>query len=78
MTHTPGPWHVDSTHVRHAINTENVHVAMANIGPGLTQEEAIANARLIAAAPRMYEYIENRAKLGSLTARKLLEEINAN
>ena len=57
MTHTPGPWYVDSTHVRHAINTDNVHIAMANIGPGLTEEEALANARLIAAAPELYDLL---------------------
>lgn len=58
MTHTPGPWHVDSTHVSHAINNQEVHIALANIGPGLLQEEALANAYLIAAAPTLLEACE--------------------
>ena len=58
MRHTPGPWHVDSTHVRHAINTNDVHIAMGNIGPGLTEDEGIANANLIAAAPELLDALQ--------------------
>ena len=58
MTYTPKPWHVDSTHVRHAVNSGDVHIAMVNIGPGLTEDEAIANAYLIAATPEMFEALE--------------------
>lgn len=36
-----------------------------------------ANARLIAAAPTMYAYIEMRANEGDLEAKKILENINA-
>ncbi len=43
--------------------------------PDDSRPECEANARLIAACPTMYKYIEDRAKLGSLTARKLLKDI---
>ena len=59
MTYTPGPWHVDSSHVRHAINAGEVHIAMANIGSGLTEDEAISNAHLIEAAPELLEALKD-------------------
>ena len=36
-----------------------------------------ANARLIAAAPAMHEYIAQRAEVGDNEAKKILESINA-
>lgn len=53
VPHTPGPWHTNAIHasVRSADN-DPVAVLMAR-----TQEEDEANACLIAAAPRMAEFI---------------------
>ena len=53
MKFTPGPWEVDSSHVKTAVNVGNTHVAMVNWG--INEEEHNANAHLIAAAPDMYE-----------------------
>ena len=43
---------------------------------GLGPEVEAANARLIAAAPKMYDYIKGRAEDGEPIARQLLEEID--
>ena len=74
--HTPGPWEVRS------LIGENLSVCDPSIGPGLyplaqsieghTEREQLANARLIAAAPTMYEYIKRQADLGDLTAQSIL------
>lgn len=57
--HTPGPWLIVSTYVRTAINTaQGIHVAMVNWGKGISGKEHEANARLVAAAPKMLEALE--------------------
>ena len=43
-----------------------------------TGSDALANRRLIAAAPTMYSYIESSAMNGCATAKKILEAINGN
>jgi len=62
--HTNGPWEVDATHCRTAINSKSgkrKHVAMVNITKNseyeITKEEHEANARLIASAPEMLEVL---------------------
>lgn len=62
--HTNGPWEIDATHCRTAINSKSgkrKHVAMVNITKNseyeITKEEHEANARLIAAAPEMLEVL---------------------
>jgi hypothetical protein len=61
--HTPGPWtYEDATYSdwgEWAINTPLRRVALVNDGAG----NAEANARLIAAAPRMYDFIAILANL---------------
>ena len=57
MAHTPAPWVIDDTRVHTAINAGDKHVAMVNyfISPvveeRISEEEHLANARLIEAAP---------------------------
>ena len=43
----------------------------------VTQEQGIANARLIAAAPTMHDYITKRADAGDHEAKQILESVNA-
>lgn len=71
MKHTPGPWQLDSVVTtikagdRIVANTEPLQ---AVFGTGLrecTEEEKVANARLIAAAPEMLETLKQVAKLVS-------------
>ena len=56
-THTPGPWQIDdctpgeSTGLRFEVSTKDSVIARTTDG----WKEAKANARLIAAAPEMYE-----------------------
>ena len=82
--HTPGPWFITGGATRYI---------EARIGDGLIQEVAAcgptmadvrgydqqqeANARLIAAAPTMHEYIAKRADAGDNEAKQILESINA-
>lgn len=87
--HTPGPWRVGvcgSTAGRNfsllakkkngwvnILKSNNFHDSNTRA----TTEEAEANARLIAAAPTMYEYIASSASNGCAEARKIMEAINA-
>lgn len=52
MNYTPGPWSVDRPYIRGA---ERV---IAALEPGRNEVEDAANARLIAAAPELYEALE--------------------
>ena len=60
MKHTPGPWRIDNeSPMKYCVNStvDNNHIAMVNWG-SLTfdsEEEPLANARLIAAAPELLE-----------------------
>lgn len=49
MSHTPGPWKVDRPYIRGAGR------AIATLESGRNEVEDAANARLIAAAPELYE-----------------------
>ena len=70
--HTKGPWIADGAQ----IFTSDTNVAQAN-GYRIDRETVAANARLIAAAPTMYEYIILSASKGCATAKKIMEAINA-
>ena len=81
--HTPGPWvvvgrltkYVEARLVGRLIQeVAACGPTMADEGYGQQQE---ANARLIAAAPTMYEYIASSASNGCAEARKIMEAINA-
>lgn len=65
---TPGPW-VVNTNVRYAINFQNKHVAMVSSYEMFESDRAEneANARLIAAAPAMYEALQKCAEFASKT-----------
>ena len=80
---TPGPWvvvgrltkYVEARLVGRLIQeVAACGPTMADEGYGQQQE---ANARLIAAAPTMYEYIASSASNGCAEARKIMEAINA-
>lgn len=83
---TPGPWYVGSG----AYEGRNIYsVASVTDDEGFTYQPIVAsaeddgikcwdaNARLIAAAPTMYEYIASSASNGCAEARKIMEAINA-
>ena len=68
--HTPGPWHVsDADSVNPRIDVSNgrgvAHATQRDqhpvIGQGISIQEAMANARLIAAAPDLLEALETYA-----------------
>jgi len=70
MNHTPGPWIVDNTHVKTAINTPTKHIAMVNWGTHVESAEHEANCRLIAAAPEKLEMLEHVLDLELITNAK--------
>lgn len=82
--HTPGPWETDRNNVHaaqiaiihHCLNNDWVEVWSPNAFAA-GEEEMEANARLIAAAPTMYEYIASSASNGCAEAAKILEAIHA-
>ena len=53
MSHTPGPWKVDRPYIRGAGR------AIASLESWHNEVEDAANAHLIAAAPELYEALEN-------------------
>ena len=63
--HTPGPWYISETGPKWSINVgnggdSNKHIAMVSCYQEFTNDhtENLANARLIAAAPELYELLE--------------------
>ena len=81
--HTPGPWVVVGSRTKYveARLVGSLMQEVAACGPTLADEgygqQQEANARLIAAAPTMYEYIASSASNGCAEARKIMEAINA-
>lgn len=87
--HTPGPWlHDTNGHPGPDVRAASGRAVAAtwmvckNVpktteGFQARQDEDRANARLIAAAPTMYEYIALSASNGCAEARKIMEAINA-
>jgi len=69
-THTPGPWSVDGpipSNPEIRINYAPMSQVATIVNPGehltdIEQDEALANARLIAAAPEMLEALEQIAE----------------
>ena len=72
--HTEGPW---------PMRESATHVTVTNArGDAVFHDDkripgVMADARLIAAAPTMYEYIASSASNGCAEARKIMEAINA-
>jgi len=75
--HTPGPWEYRLEAVRTVIfHKGEIGERALAVGAG-SYPAHIANARLIAAAPTMYEYIADSAAGGCATAAQIMESINA-
>jgi len=61
--HTPGPWFVKNNYNRFSVTRDEKRIfIIANLSPGIG-EENLSNARLIAAAPRMYELLDEARKI---------------
>lgn len=81
--HTPGPWHVSAGsspgNPRVIVESDaGLPVCALSLrGVQGDTRRMEANARLIAAAPTMYEYIASSASNGCAEARKIMEAINA-
>ena len=65
MSHTPGPWKVDRPYIRGAGRV------IASLESGRNEGEDAANARLIAAAPELFEALRD------IYAALVIEEISA-
>ena len=86
---TPGPWLLRTTptsagicHIVSAADWRGAFIYGDGIRKGVDDalpkaQELAANARLIAAAPTMHEYIAKRADAGDNEAKQILESINA-
>ena len=68
---TPGPWHIANGVQIRSNRDQIAKIWMMRNGEGRE------NARLIAAAPTMHEYIAKRADAGDNEAKQILESINA-
>ncbi len=89
--HTPGKWTVvpsDSLFGQYKIRevydrheklwNETYYTQKTEEGfQAIVGEEDEANARLIAACPRMYEYVEKQAHDDDVEAKQIMQEINA-
>lgn len=86
---TPGPWMLRTTptsaglcHIVSAADWRGAFIYGDGIRKGVDDalpkaQQLAANARLIAAAPTMHEYIAKRADAGDNEAKQILESINA-
>lgn len=86
---TPGPWLLRTAptsaglcHIVSAADWRGAFIYGDGLRKGVDDslpkaQELAANARLIAAAPTMYEYIASSASNGCAEARKIMEAINA-
>jgi hypothetical protein len=74
--HTPGPWLIDEEDnlIR---ATDDRGTLICNLGGNSKNPAVMADARLIAAAPAMYEYIASSASNGCVEATKIMEAIHA-
>lgn len=84
--HTPGPWElIGPMGTEHLHGAEpwfwvsadrTLHLRVAACSDGYVVGENEANARLIAAAPRMYARIEMLASEGDAEAQEIVEAVN--
>lgn len=79
---TKGPWQTDRNNC-HAGQIATIHHCLNNDwveiwSPDWPDDEDVqeANARLIAASPRMYEYIAEKANDGDMEAQQIIAEVN--
>lgn len=79
MPHTPGPWAVYDRKTIISESSDSSGDIIAEIWETDDQDwdETVvaANARLIAACPLMFEYIQSRAKEGCANAAKIIANI---
>ena len=86
--HTPGPWDVIPQNgagpmIAHRYDTGNdinptgLRLVCHVLERKASFEVDAANARLIAAAPTMYDYVSAKAEAGDAVARSILEMIHA-
>ena len=76
MKHTPGPWTATDSTSSRPPNVDSSNGRIANIYWQGGAEQAKANARLIAAAPTLYEFVLSRADSGSIAAKELLASLD--
>lgn len=75
--HTPGQWHIENYPPGQTfIYAEDGSIVCEVNHDHRQPEEVEANARLLAAAPAMLDYIRKKAEEGGLHARALLSEID--
>ncbi len=75
--HTPGPWHyMAGTHSHY--DSEGKAIARVYGPRGIDCSRRDANARLIAIAPEMYDYIASAASNGCADAQRLIAKAGGN
>lgn len=72
--HTPGPWIV-TPEMGSIYREGHWEHSVAIVSHAFPEDERKANARLIAASPRMYDYIQSQAKKGDSHAAEILASI---
>ena len=73
--HTPGPWTHKEDNPTRIIGPGDETIA-AVYGGMVGDMVQLANARIIAAAPSIYEYVQNKAIDGDKDAQTFLESLN--
>lgn len=82
--HTPGPWKVEgraAVSAHHNAGDPRMEFWICeeingDRRPGATTGRPIDNARLIAAAPTMYDFVQRAAKDGDADAKAIMEAIH--
>ena len=73
--HTPGPWAVKYTKANNnlrVVTTNDYQAGICTVHALIHQD---ANAHLIAASPRMYDYIKHKAEHGFSSAQEIIDDI---
>jgi hypothetical protein len=79
--HTPGPWFISKKGGPFCVDApcepdNDFRIAKTYASPfAPNQKQSAANARLIATAPTMHDYIESRAKAGDAEAIAIIKAI---
>ena len=73
--HTPGPWGYESKQNPTRVTATKGDTVAAVYGGFVGSDEQHANARLIASAPEMYEYMRGRTADGDQEAEEIMGKI---
>ena len=74
--HTPGPWDVEPKGSRHFVDgPDGLTVAYLDRAGVRERAEIEANARLIAAAPTMFDYLTLLASRGNDEAHEIIKKV---